>query len=124
VLEATEALRAQELDVWPLIEPDFPTFSACEDLGCSVVRVMGAPIGSLKGFDPGWSDTLFRIAENKHVLLMLDGGVGAVGDAVSAVQRGFDAVLVNSCLFGPTRDPVATLREFRSAMASVSSGSR
>ena len=116
VLEAARTLVAADFEVWPLITPDLRTFRACLDLGATMIRVMGSPIGARRGIDPEHSAILEAMLAEATVPVMLDGGIGSVADIVDAFDRGFDSVLVNSCLFADGADPVARLVEFRATV--------
>jgi thiazole synthase len=117
VLAAAEVLRLEDgLEVWPLLAPDLESFERAAAWGCAVIRVMGSPIGSRCGIARSNRDALERIALTATCPIMLDGGIGRVADIEDALALGFDAVLVNSCLFCEGADPVARLREFRDAV--------
>ncbi|MDN5386234.1 MULTISPECIES: HisA/HisF-related TIM barrel protein [Bacillus] len=121
VLKAAKMLLRENpsLEIWPLFTPDIELAKEFENMGCTLLRVMGSPIGSSKGIDPGWLDDIKRILERSEIKVMLDGGVGAKEHAVQAMKLGFDQVLVNSCLFVEGADPVQKLTEFREALYSV-----
>lgn len=116
VVAAARRLVADGLEVWPLIAPDRGTFEECAELGASMIRVMGSPIGSRRGIDPAHRETIAGLVAQSPVPVMLDGGIGTVTDATGAFELGFQSVLVNSCLFADGADPVAVLREFRAAL--------
>ncbi|MFG2012767.1 hypothetical protein ACGFNF_27255 [Micromonospora sp. NPDC048868] len=116
VVAAARTLRADGLEVWPLIMPDAATFAACQELGSSMVRVMGSPIGARRGIDPHRREVLAGMLDDATVPVMLDGGIGGVDDVLDAMRMGFSSVLVNSCLFSAGTDPVAALREYRAAI--------
>lgn len=119
VIEAARRLVDDGLDVWPLITPDRGAFRACVEMGSTMVRVMGSPIGSGRGIDRQWLPELQELLAGSTVPVMLDGGIGSPDDVRRAADLGFGAVLVNSCLFGHGRDPVMTLRAFRAAVDAV-----
>ncbi|SCL14586.1 thiazole synthase [Micromonospora nigra] len=118
VVEAATVLVGEGLEVWPLITPDAAVFADCVELGSTMVRVMGSPIGARRGIDPQWRSATDALLADATVPVMLDGGVGSVEHAVAAAEQGFSSILVNSCLFADG-DPVAALREFRAAIDSV-----
>ncbi|WP_089156169.1 hypothetical protein [Micromonospora sp. NBS 11-29] len=115
VVAAAATLVAEGFEVWPLITPDAAVLAECVALGSTMVRVMGSPIGARRGIDPQWREEMDQLLAGATVPIMLDGGVGSVEHAVAAARQGFDSILVNSCLFADG-DPVAALREFRSAI--------
>lgn len=116
VTEAARELIAAGLEVWPLITPDPGTALELEAMGCSLLRVMGSEIGSGKGIDPRWSDSIERTLEEVTVPVMFDGGVGLPLHATEALAMGFDSVLVNSCLFAGAGSPLDELRQFVTAV--------
>jgi thiazole synthase len=116
VLRATEILVRADLEVWPLITPDLEVFQALQELGCPLIRIMGSPIGSLRGISSEWLPTICQILEENESYVILDGGVGSVNHALKALSMGFQGVLVNSCLFCPGLDPVTELLKFRTSI--------
>jgi thiazole synthase len=117
VVAAARTLIGDGLEVWPLITADRAAFDACVGLGCTMVRVMGSPIGARRGIDAGRMRAIESMLADSPVPVMLDGGVGSREHVVAAAAMGFPAILVNSCLFGAGTDPAAMLRDFRTALA-------
>jgi thiazole synthase ThiGH ThiG subunit len=113
VVDAARTLARLGFDVWPLITPDSHAFRECVRLGSSMIRIMGSPIGTCRGIDPRNLPLVRELIADRPVPVMLDGGIGSAADVRQAFDMGFDAVLVNSCLFAPGADPVRRLREFR-----------
>lgn len=116
VVEAARELVKDGLEVWPLISADADAYRACVELGVTMVRVMGSPIGARRGIDDRARPAVRAILDSHDVPLMLDGGIGSVGDLLEAADLGFDSALVNSCLFADGPDPVAALAEMRAAV--------
>jgi thiazole synthase len=116
VVRAAAELIGQGFEVWPLISADTDAYRACVDLGATMVRVMGSPIGARRGIDEQARQPILEILADHRVPVMLDGGIGSVADLVGAGELGFDAALVNSCLFAADDDPVAKLAEMRAAI--------
>lgn len=121
VLSATHTLLEKDpsLEIWPLIIPDAGVAKELQDIGCTMIRVMGSPIGSSAGISPEWEPEIKKILADKRKDMMLDGGVGKLEHAIHAMDLGFDQVLVNSCLFIEGIDPVTRLKEFREALNGV-----
>lgn len=111
-----ELTTDSSLRVWPLVTPEPGSVSQLAATGCELIRVMGSPIGSGQGILPEWLPGIRSVLAGTSVPVMLDGGVGWVGDALKALDLGFSSVLVNSCLFTGRTDPVSALREFRAAL--------
>ena len=116
VIEAARALIGDGLEVWPLITADADAYRSCVDLGATMVRVMGSPIGARRGIDDAARRAVAKILADDAVPVMLDGGIGSVDDIQEAVSLGFDSALVNSCLFTDGADPVAVLGRIRAAV--------
>lgn len=119
VLAAAHELIRDGLEVWPLITAGDDGFAACVEAGSTMVRVMGSPIGARRGIDAANLEPIHALLDGAPVPVMLDGGIGSVRDVVQAGELGFSSVLVNSCLFADGTDPVAALREFRTAVETV-----
>ncbi|MER5495738.1 hypothetical protein ABT096_00825 [Streptomyces sp. NPDC002561] len=113
VVAAARELIDDGLEVWPLITPDRRTFDQCVELGSTMVRVMGSGIGARRGIAPESLDEVTALLEGSPVPVMLDGGIGSVEHVRDAFRRGFQSVLVNSCLFAEGTDPVRALAGFR-----------
>jgi thiazole synthase len=124
VVEATGELIADDLEVWPLITPDRRTFDRCVELGSSMVRVMGSPIGARQGITDDRLAVVADLLADHPVPMMLDGGIGSTEDVAEAFRLGFDSVLVNSCLFADGADPVAALRRFRAVVDEAAGSAR
>jgi len=118
LMRAAQELAADSsLHVWPLVTPEPASVSQLVATGCELIRVMGSPIGSGHGILREWLLDIKSILAGISVPVMLDGGVGWVGDALEALDLGFSSVLVNSCLFTDGTDPASALREFRAALS-------
>jgi thiazole synthase len=121
VVDAARQLVDEGFEVWPLITPDPEALDELVGLGCPMVRVMGSPIGARAGIEPGRRDAIETMLERSPVPLMLDGGIGSIGDVERAFEMGFDSVLVNSCLFENDATPAERLTEFRATVDRVRS---
>jgi thiazole synthase len=113
VIAAAQSLRGDGVEVWPLITPDVRAFDECVALGATMVRVMGSPIGARAGILLERRPVVRDLLARATVPVMLDGGIGSTAHAAEAFRLGFQAVLVNSCLFADGADPVAALAQYR-----------
>lgn len=116
VVDAAKQLIGDGLEVWPLISADAQAYRACVDLGTTMVRVMGSPIGAMKGITSQAMPAVTEILRGGEVPVMLDGGIGSAADLIEAQDLGFQAALVNSCLFANGAGPVAVLAEMRATL--------
>lgn len=108
---AARELAADGFEVFPYCTDDLVTCSRLLDAGCRILMPWGAPIGSGQGLlNPTALRTLR--ARLPGVPLVVDAGIGSPGDAVQAMELGYDAVLVNSAV-ALAHDPVAMARAFR-----------
>ncbi|MGH9458366.1 MAG: thiazole synthase [Thermoanaerobaculia bacterium] len=103
-LQAAEVLLKDGFTVLPYINDDPVACRKLEDMGCSAVMPLAAPIGSGLGVrNPA---NLRIIREFANVPLIVDAGVGTASDAALAMELGADAVLMNTGIAG-AKDPVA-----------------
>jgi thiazole synthase len=87
-----------------------------EDTGVAAVMPLGAPIGSNRGLET--RAMLDLIIEQSRVPVVIDAGIGAPSHAAEAIERGADAVLVNTAI-AAARDPAAMARAFKLAVESA-----
>lgn len=107
LLRAAEQLVDAGFTVLPYCTDDPVLCRRLEDLGCSAVMPLGAPIGSGQGIrNP---HALAMIAEAANVPVILDAGVGTASDAARAMELGCDAVMVASAITR-AREPVTMAR--------------
>ena len=116
MVDAAKRLIGDGLEVWPLVSADAQAYRACVDLGARMVRVMGSPIGAMKGITQEAMPAITEILGGGEVPVMLDGGIGSAADLIQAQDLGFQSALVNSCLFASGADPVAVLTQMRAAL--------
>ncbi len=95
-LIATEKLAELGFIVLPYIHADPVLCKRLEDAGTSAVMPLGSPIGSNKGLKT--IDFLEIIIEQAKVPVIVDAGIGAPSDAAKAMEKGADAVLVNTAI--------------------------
>lgn len=96
LLDAAEQLIADGFSVLPYCSDDPVVCKRLEDVGCSAVMPLGAPIGSGLGIrNP---HAIATIAERATVPVVLDAGIGTASDAALAMELGCSAVLVASAI--------------------------
>ena len=108
-LKATEELARLGFIVLPYIQADPVLCKRLEEAGTAAVMPLGAPIGTNKGIVV--RDLLEIIIGESNVPVVVDAGLGAPSHAAEAMERGADAVLVNTAI-AVAGDPVAMARAF------------
>jgi thiazole synthase len=117
--EATELLRAAEtlvgegFVVLPYANDDPILNRRLEEVGCSAVMPLGAPIGSGMGIRNPYNLTI--IVEQAGVPVVCDAGVGTASDAAIAMELGCDGVLMASAV-ARAEDPVKMAHAMRQAV--------
>ena len=106
-LVAARVLLAEGFAVLPFIEPDVDVALALQDLGCSAIRLMAAPVASFRGIvDPA---AIAKCIGSLDVPAVVEGGLGSPADITRALELGASAVLVNAMVVEAT-DPAAMAR--------------
>ena len=112
-LNATEELAKQNFIVLPYIQADPVLCKLLEDVGTAAVMPLGSPIGSNKGLKT--RDMLEIIISQSKVPVIIDAGIGSPSDAAEAMEKGADAVLVNTAI-AIANNPVDMARAFALAV--------
>ena len=113
LLAAAELLVDDGFVVLPYTSDDPVLARHLQAIGCAAVMPGGSPIGSGLGIlNP---HNIALIVEEATVPVVLDAGIGSVGDAVQAMELGCDAVLVASAVTRAA-DPVRMARAMRLAV--------
>lgn len=112
-LKAAEQLVRQGFIVLPYVHADPVLCKRLEEAGCAAVMPLAAPIGSNQGLVT--AAFLDIIIEQSRVPVIVDAGLGAPSQAAEAMERGADAVLVNTAI-ATAADPVAMAAAFRAAV--------
>ncbi|MBV7300451.1 thiazole synthase [Enterovibrio paralichthyis] len=112
-LKAAETLVREGFVVLPYCHADPVLCKHLEEAGCAAVMPLGAPIGSNKGLAS--RDFLDIIISQAKVPVVVDAGIGAPSHAAEAMEKGADAVLVNTAI-ATAADPVAMGRAFKMAV--------
>jgi thiazole synthase len=113
LLAAADELVKDGFHVLPYCNDDPVTCKKLEDLGCSAVMPLGAPIGSGMGIRNPYNIQIIR--EMCRVPLIVDAGVGTASDVAIAMELGCDGVLLNSAV-ARARDPVKMAAAIRRAV--------
>jgi len=114
-LKAAEQLVKDGFVIMPYCHADPVLCKRLEEVGCSVVMPLGAPIGSNKGLVS--EDFLEIIIDQANVPVVVDAGIGAPSHAAKAMEMGADAVLVNTAI-AASPDPVQMAMAFKLAVES------
>ena len=93
---------------------DDPVFAKkLEDLGCTAIMPLGAPIGSGLGIQNRVNIRL--IVEQSSVPVIVDAGVGTASDATIAMELGCDGVLMNTAI-ARAQNPVLMAKAMKNAI--------
>ena len=103
-LEATRVLVKEGFTVLPYTSDDIVFAKRLIDVGASAVMPLGAPIGSGLGLQNTANLRILREMITE-VPLIVDAGVGTAPDATSAMELGFDGVLMNTAI-AQAKDPL------------------
>ena len=114
-----ETLRAAE----KLLDDGFKVMVYCsddpimakklEEMGCSAIMPLAAPIGSGLGIQNPVNIRI--IIENANVPVIVDAGVGTASDAAIAMELGCDGVLMNTAI-AEAKDPIRMARAMKHAV--------
>jgi thiazole synthase len=114
-LEASRILVREGFAVFPYVTDDPVTCLRLQEIGCSAVMPLAAPIGSGLGIR---NPTNIRIIlEQARVPVIVDAGVGTASDAAVAMELGCTAVLMNTAIAG-AREPLLMARAMKLAVES------
>jgi thiazole synthase len=112
-LEAARVLVKEGFVVLPYCIDDPIVCKKLEDIGCSAVMPLAAPIGSGLGIrNP---HNLEIILESARVPVIVDAGVGTASDAAVAMELGCQGVLMNTAI-AHAREPVLMAEAMRDAV--------
>jgi thiazole synthase len=102
-IEAARVLVKEGFTVLPYINDDPIAAKRLEEVGCTAVMPLAAPIGSGLGIRNPYNIAI--ILEQSRVPVIVDAGVGTASDVARAMELGCDAVLLNSAIAG-AKDPI------------------
>jgi thiazole synthase len=95
-IKVAETLRAEGMELIPLILPDTDDAQVLEGLGCAALRVMAAPVGSGLGIQR--PQQMREVIDCTELPVVVEGGLGAAHQVTMAMELGAAAVLVNTAL--------------------------
>lgn len=104
LLDAADQLVQDGFSVLAYTSDDPITCKKLEDIGCTAVMPLGAPIGSGMGLRNPYNLEIIR--DLISVPLIVDAGIGTASDAAMAMELGYDGVMVASAI-ARAHDPVA-----------------
>lgn len=97
-IAAAKKLCEDGFEVWVYTTDDPIVAAELEDIGCTAIMPLAAPIGSGLGIQNRYS--IRTIVENINVPVIVDAGVGTASDASLAMELGCDGVLMNTAIAG------------------------
>lgn len=103
LLEASKILVKEGFVVLPYTNDDPIMARKLEDIGCSAIMPLAAPIGSGLGIRNPYNIRILR--EGVSIPVIVDAGVGTASDAAIAMELGCDAVLMNTAI-ACAKDPI------------------
>ena len=114
LVEAAHILCDEGFDVFPYMNDDLVVAEKLVEAGCKVLMPWGAPIGSGRGLNNPYALKTMR-AHFPDIPLVVDAGIGVPSHAATAMELGFDAVLLNTAV-AKAGDPAAIARAFALAV--------
>lgn len=112
LLAACRTLVSKGFTVLPYTNDDPVLAQKLEDLGCSAIMPLGAPIGSGLGIRNPHNIQLIKA--RAQVPVIVDAGVGTASDVALAFELGCDGVLLNSAI-ARAQDPVRMAQAMKHA---------
>ncbi|OGW59323.1 MAG: thiazole synthase [Nitrospirae bacterium RIFCSPLOW2_12_42_9] len=113
LLEAAKILVKEGFVVLPYTNDDPIMARKLEDIGCSAIMPLAAPIGSGLGIRNPYNIRILR--EGVSIPVIVDAGVGTASDAAIAMELGCDAVLMNTAI-ACAKNPVNMAHAMRMAV--------
>lgn len=110
LVEAARILCDEGFEVFPYMNDDLVVAEKLIEAGCKVLMPWGAPIGSGRGLNNPYALKTMR-AHFPDIPLVVDAGIGVPSHAATAMELGFDAVLINTAV-AKAGDPAAIARAF------------
>ena len=112
-LKSTSILTKEGFDVMVYCSDDPIMAKKLEDVGCSAVMPLAAPIGSGLGVCNPFNIKL--ILEAVKVPVIVDAGVGTASDACKAMELGISGLLMNTAIAG-AQDPIKMAYAMKAAV--------
>jgi thiazole synthase len=115
LVEAARILAGEGFEVFPYTTDDPGVAERLLAAGCRVLMPWAAPIGSGRGLSHPYG---LRTLRNHfpEVPLIVDAGIGLPSQAASAMEMGYDAILLNTAV-AKAADPVKMAGAFANAVA-------
>jgi thiazole synthase len=114
-LEASKILVKDGFHVLPYCIDDVVLCKKLEDVGCSAVMPLAAPIGSGLGIRNPFNIKL--IQEAVSIPVIIDAGVGTASDAARCMELGVDGILMNTAIAG-AKDPIKMAKAMKAGVES------
>ena len=114
LVEAARILSEDGFQVFPYTTEDLVVADKLLHAGCEVLMPWGAPIGSGLGLNNIFGLRAMR-AHFPDVPLVVDAGIGLPSQAATAMELGFDAILLNTAV-AKAGDPSAMAEAFATAI--------
>jgi thiazole synthase len=92
-----------------------PVAKTPQDIGCSALRIMASPVASYRGIDD--EPLIRKVIEAVDIPVIVEGGLGSPVHALTAMELGASAVLVNTAV-AQAADPVRMAAAMRHAVLS------
>ncbi|MFB6097837.1 MAG: thiazole synthase [Salinibacter sp.] len=97
LLDAAKTLVDEGFTVLAYANDDPITCQKLADLGCAAVMPLGSPIGSGMGIVNPYNLRIIRETIDDTPLIV-DAGIGTASDAVTAMELGYDGILLNTAI--------------------------
>lgn len=114
LLDAAKTLVDDGFTVLAYANDDPITCRKLADLGCAAVMPLGSPIGSGMGIVNPYNLRIIREIVDDTPLIV-DAGIGTASDAVTAMELGYDGILLNTAI-AEAQHPVEMARGMRLAV--------
>ena len=114
LVESAKILTDEEFEVFPYTTDDLVVAERLLEAGCKVLMPWCAPIGTAAG-PLNLSALRSMRAHFPEVPLIVDAGIGRPSHAITVMELGFDAVLLNTAVAG-AGDPAAMAEAFAGAI--------
>jgi len=114
LLDAAKTLVDDGFTVLAYANDDPITCRKLADLGCAAVMPLGSPIGSGMGIVNPYNLRIIR-EEVEDTPLLVDAGIGTASDATTAMELGYDGILLNTAI-AEAQHPVEMAHAMRRAV--------
>ena len=115
LLDAAKTLVDDGFTVLAYANDDPITCRKLANLGCAAVMPLGSPIGSGMGIVNPYNLRIIREVVDDDTPLIVDAGIGTASDATTAMELGYDGVLLNTAI-AEAQHPVEMAHAMRLAV--------